>query len=64
MNDFFSMGGYGFYVWGSYGVTALFMLIELLRLRQRRRHLLQSLRRMKFSRTMQAQQKVKHESQA
>lgn len=26
--DFFAMGGYGLYVWGSYAVTAIFMLIE------------------------------------
>ena len=28
-SDFLSMGGYGLYVWGSFGVTALVMLIEL-----------------------------------
>ncbi|NOZ54835.1 MAG: heme exporter protein CcmD [Gammaproteobacteria bacterium] len=27
--DFFHIGGYGFYVWGSYGVTALFIAIEI-----------------------------------
>ena len=27
-SDFLAMGGYGFYVWGSFGVTALIMLIE------------------------------------
>jgi heme exporter protein D len=26
--DFFAMGGYGLYVWGSYAVTAALMLIE------------------------------------
>jgi heme exporter protein D len=26
--DFFHMGGYGLYVWGSYGVTLLVMLVE------------------------------------
>jgi len=26
--DFIAMGGYGTYVWGSFGVTALIMLIE------------------------------------
>ena len=25
---FFAMGGYGLYVWGSYGVTAAWMLLE------------------------------------
>ena len=27
-NEFFSMGGHGLYVWGSYGVMALLMLVE------------------------------------
>ena len=27
-SEFFAMGGYGFYVWGSYGVAALCMLAE------------------------------------
>ena len=26
--DFFAMGGYGLYVWGSYGVAALLMAVE------------------------------------
>jgi heme exporter protein D len=26
--DFLHMGGYGVYVWGSFGVTALIMLVE------------------------------------
>ena len=26
--DFLAMGGYGFYVWGSFGATALIMAIE------------------------------------
>jgi heme exporter protein D len=34
---FFAMGGYGLYVWGSYGVTAFVMISELLLLRNRRR---------------------------
>ena len=36
---FFEMGGYGLYVWGSYGVTALVMIGELLMLRIRKRNL-------------------------
>ena len=39
-DNFFAMGGYGLYVWGSYGVTALLMLVEpLLAVRRRRRAL-------------------------
>ena len=31
MSEFLSMGGYGFYVWGAYGVAALAIVVELLR---------------------------------
>lgn len=34
---FFSMGGYGLYVWGSYGVTLLVMIAEVLLVRRRAR---------------------------
>lgn len=27
-SDFFAMGGYGLYVWGSYGVALVSMLLE------------------------------------
>ena len=27
-SDFIAMGGYGFYVWGSFGATVLIMVIE------------------------------------
>jgi len=43
--DFFAMGGYGLYVWGSYGVTALFMAVEVILLLSRKRTLLQRLGR-------------------
>ncbi len=29
MSEFFAMGGYGFYVWGSYAVAALCIAIEI-----------------------------------
>lgn len=29
MSEFFAMGGHGFYIWMSYGITALFMIIEV-----------------------------------
>jgi heme exporter protein D len=28
--EFWAMGGYGLYVWGSFGVTALVMVIEVI----------------------------------
>ena len=38
--DFFHMGGYGLYVWGSYAVAAALMLAEPLLARQRHRQAL------------------------
>jgi len=34
-SEFFAMGGYGLYVWGSYAVCAVLMLAEPLLARQR-----------------------------
>lgn len=36
-NDFIAMGGYGFYVWGSYAVTAVCIGAELFALAARRK---------------------------
>ncbi|MEW5787705.1 MAG: heme exporter protein CcmD [Pseudomonadota bacterium] len=33
-SDFWAMGGYGFYVWGSFGATAAALLIEIILLRR------------------------------
>lgn len=35
--EFFSMGGRGFYVWGSFGAFALAVILELVLLRSRAR---------------------------
>jgi heme exporter protein D len=40
-SDFLSMGGYGLYVWGSYGVTAVLLTIEVVLLLKRRRNILE-----------------------
>jgi len=37
MSDFFAMGGYAFYVWGSYGVTFALLAIEIFVLMKRKR---------------------------
>ncbi len=43
LDDFLRMGGYGLYVWGSYGMTLAVMLVEpLLAMRRRRRALVQA----------------------
>jgi heme exporter protein D len=36
-SEFFAMGGYGLYVWGSYAVCAVVMIVEPLRAAQRHR---------------------------
>ena len=45
VSEFFAMGGYGPYVWGSVGACALAMLVEPVLLRQQHRRLVQALRR-------------------
>ena len=40
MSTFLAMGGYVWYVWMAYGVTALVIVVELLTLRARRRRTL------------------------
>jgi heme exporter protein D len=44
VSEFFAMGGYALYVWGSFGATALVMLVESLLIRSQRRHILRNLR--------------------
>ena len=43
--EFFHMGGYALYVWGSFVVTALCMVAEPLLLRSQRRDLMRRLAR-------------------
>lgn len=44
-SDFLAMGGYGFYVWGSFGVTALIMVLEPILVIQHRKSTLARLKR-------------------
>ena len=46
MAEFFNMGGYGLYVWGSFGMTALMMIAEPILLGRRRRQELQRVARL------------------
>ena len=43
--DFVAMGGYGFYVWGSFGLTALIMLVEPIMVVRNRRSVIARLKR-------------------
>ena len=45
LSAFLSMGGYGLYVWGSFGVTAGVIAVEILLLRSRRRAALEQIAR-------------------
>lgn len=44
MSEWLAMGGYGFFVWGSYGVTLAVIVFELLALRARQRRALDTAR--------------------
>jgi heme exporter protein D len=43
--EFFAMGGYALYVWGSFGVVAVALILEPILVSRRRQAIVQSLRR-------------------
>lgn len=45
VSEFFAMGGYALYVWGSFGLTAAVVVLELVSVRQRHHAVLRSIRR-------------------
>ncbi len=46
ITEFFSMGGYGLYVWSSFAATLLLIAAEILVVKQQHRTILQRLSRM------------------
>ena len=46
MSEFFAMGGRGFYIWMSYGVTALFMVVEVIAVMRSKKTMLKQLARL------------------
>ncbi len=46
-SEFFAMNGYGFYVWGSYGVALIIFITEISLVRHKRKITLQQLRLMR-----------------
>ena len=42
-SEFLAMGGYGLYVWGSYGVTLVVLAVEIVELVMRRRGVIERL---------------------
>ena len=45
VGEFFAMGGYALYVWGSFGACAVLMLVEPLLARHRLNDVIRSLKR-------------------
>ncbi len=55
-SDFFAMGGYALYVWGSYGVTALVLAIEVVLVLRKKRSVLHRLAQ--FARAMRVAERA------
>lgn len=51
--EFFSMGGYALYVWGSFGACAFAFVVEPLLIRQRHIEALRNLRRQAAAETLE-----------
>jgi heme exporter protein D len=56
VGEFFAMGGYGLYVWGSFGVCAAAMVIEPILVGKRNRDILASLKRERLADEIESQQ--------
>ena len=44
LDNFLAMGGYGLYVWGSYAVTLVVIVVELILLAKRKRNAVERIR--------------------
>jgi heme exporter protein D len=55
--DFFAMGGYGLYVWGSFGVCAVAFFAEPLLIRRRHSEIVRTLRRQALAEKMELENK-------
>ena len=56
--EFFAMGGYALYVWGSFGVCALALIIEPILVNKRRSDILKSLRRQALAEKLEKEASV------
>ncbi|MFO1301342.1 MAG: heme exporter protein CcmD [Burkholderiaceae bacterium] len=52
MIEWLAMGGYGFYVWSSYAMLAIAVIVELVWLRRHRRESLRRVAEMRAERSM------------
>lgn len=46
VSEFFAMGGFGFYIWTSFGIALLLMIVELLMLKTHRSAIIKRLQRL------------------
>jgi heme exporter protein D len=53
--EFFAMGGYGLYVWGSVIVCALIMVMEPMQVKKRQKNILVALRRERIAKELDKQ---------
>jgi heme exporter protein D len=51
--EFFAMKGYAWYVWGSYGVSLMVLVVEVVLVRHRKKITLQQLRLMRDAENME-----------
>ena len=58
VGEFFAMGGYALYVWGSFGACALLMIAEPLLARRRLSEVRRSLIRERLADELELQQKL------
>jgi len=58
VGEFFAMGGYGFYVWGSFGACAILMLAEPFLARRRLSEVRKSLIRERRADELELQQRI------
>jgi heme exporter protein D len=57
LQEFLAMGGYGLYVWGSYGATAILMIAEPLLARHRLSETRRSLKRERLADELEQESK-------
>jgi heme exporter protein D len=57
VGEFFAMGGYALYVWGSYGACALLMIVEPFLAKRRLSQVRQSLIRERLADELESQQR-------
>jgi heme exporter protein D len=53
--EFFAMGGYALYVWGSFGVCAIIMVMEPILAKRRQKDILRTLRRERIAEELDTQ---------